>query len=647
MNQLGNLDSKNSLEIMNIIKSISKEKLVILVTHEEDLAKFYATRIIEIQDGTIKNDYINEHANDLDYQVENKIYLKDFKNCKKIIENNIEINTYTENKEEIKLNIIVKNDNIYIQSYKNEKLQVVDDSSNIEIIDDHYKKINKETINKYEFNFDKVIDNNFKKKYSSINNIFSTIIKGFAKILDYTVLKKFLLFGFLLSGIFIMYAISSIFATLEVRDEDFIKYNPNYLLVDINQLSVDEFLNYENNSNISYMLPGNSQVNFELLYDEYYQSSMQNEYFTASIASISLLNSKDIVYGKMPENDFEVVVDKFVLNNIINGDSNRAKTVGLNSPEDFINKKLSVGTKINNLTIVGLTDLNSPSIYVNKNMMINLIEQSNGESSVIYLPETQETITRDIYDFKLFESNIVLERGKMPENDYEVIVNISNRYNMPLNRTIDTKVNDTNLKVVGYYSSPENINYYLVNNNTIKYNLINQKQGFAVATNNKSLILEEFKNNNFNIIDSYENSKEEYIKSKEEQVKNTIIFAIIIIIISLIEMFLMSRSSFLSRIKEIGILRAIGVKKRDIYKMFMGEIIAITTLTSLTGIILMAYILNAVSSVEYMSRAFMINPITILCAVVLVYIFNLFVGLIPVHHVIKKRPAQILSRHDI
>ena len=81
--------------------------------------------------------------------------------------------------------------------------------------------------------------------------------------------------------------------------------------------------------------------------------------------------------------------------------------------------------------------------------------------------------------------------------------------------------------------------------------------------------------------------------------------------------------------------------------MFMGEIIAITTLTSLTGIILMAYILNAVSSVEYMSRAFMINPITILCAVVLVYIFNLFVGLIPVHHVIKKRPAQILSRHDI
>lgn len=49
-NQLGNLDSNNSLEIMKIIKAISKEKLVILVTHETTLAKQFASRIIEIKD---------------------------------------------------------------------------------------------------------------------------------------------------------------------------------------------------------------------------------------------------------------------------------------------------------------------------------------------------------------------------------------------------------------------------------------------------------------------------------------------------------------------------------------------------------------------------------------------------------------------
>ena len=52
----GNLDSKNTLEIMNIIKSISANKLVVLVTHEKELANFYGDRIIEIKDGKIIND---------------------------------------------------------------------------------------------------------------------------------------------------------------------------------------------------------------------------------------------------------------------------------------------------------------------------------------------------------------------------------------------------------------------------------------------------------------------------------------------------------------------------------------------------------------------------------------------------------------
>ena len=47
----GNLDSKNTLDIMNIIKQISEQTLVVLVTHEQHIAKLYADRIIEIKDG--------------------------------------------------------------------------------------------------------------------------------------------------------------------------------------------------------------------------------------------------------------------------------------------------------------------------------------------------------------------------------------------------------------------------------------------------------------------------------------------------------------------------------------------------------------------------------------------------------------------
>ena len=64
----GNLDSKNSLEIMNIIKALSKDKLVILVTHEIDLANFYASRIIKLQDGKIIEDYENKPKESLEYR---------------------------------------------------------------------------------------------------------------------------------------------------------------------------------------------------------------------------------------------------------------------------------------------------------------------------------------------------------------------------------------------------------------------------------------------------------------------------------------------------------------------------------------------------------------------------------------------------
>ena len=52
----GALDSETSIQIMKILKDISKNKLVIMVTHNPDLAKEYASRIINIKDGKITSD---------------------------------------------------------------------------------------------------------------------------------------------------------------------------------------------------------------------------------------------------------------------------------------------------------------------------------------------------------------------------------------------------------------------------------------------------------------------------------------------------------------------------------------------------------------------------------------------------------------
>jgi len=52
----GALDSKTSRQILDILKEISKEKLVIMVTHNGDLAEKYSTRLVRMLDGVITED---------------------------------------------------------------------------------------------------------------------------------------------------------------------------------------------------------------------------------------------------------------------------------------------------------------------------------------------------------------------------------------------------------------------------------------------------------------------------------------------------------------------------------------------------------------------------------------------------------------
>lgn len=87
----GALDTKQSENIMRILKEISKTKLVIMITHNVDLAKKYADKIINIEDGQIKyqinfNDNINAPI------TKKKIKLKFFQIIK------LAINNFFENK---------------------------------------------------------------------------------------------------------------------------------------------------------------------------------------------------------------------------------------------------------------------------------------------------------------------------------------------------------------------------------------------------------------------------------------------------------------------------------------------------------------------------------------------------------------------
>lgn len=81
----GALDSKTGIQIMNLIKEIAADKLVIMVTHNDDLAEEYASRLVKLRDGEIIDDVslhdvdINNIKSDLKKKNKSMSFYESFK----------------------------------------------------------------------------------------------------------------------------------------------------------------------------------------------------------------------------------------------------------------------------------------------------------------------------------------------------------------------------------------------------------------------------------------------------------------------------------------------------------------------------------------------------------------------------------------
>ena len=643
----GNLDSKNTIEIMNIIKSISKDKLVILVTHEVDLAKFYATRILELSDGEVVKDYNNKNNEKIDYKIDNTFYLKDFKYHDKNHDNNINIEYYSDKEDKLNLVVIFKNGNIYIKNKDNEKIEVIDSSSNIEIVNDHYKQLDKSVYEKYSFDYDKIINKDIKLRYSSIFNMGSIISHGFKKVFGYSLVKKLLLIGFFLSSLFVTYSVSNILGLMTVKDSEFIKTNKNYLKIDMNKIRVDDYLKYEQVEGIEYIIPGDSQIAMKLDNNNYYQTKEANMKINGSLSSIDMISEDNLLLGRMPEDKTEIVIDKMVYDK-----SEGIEMIGYYDISKMIDSKVSLASEILEYKIVGVVDLGSPSIYVSRDEMINIISNTLSGGNDMYYgymsTDDMNVNINSIEDYNLYKEKIKITSGREPSNDYEVIINEELKDTYKLNKEIDNeKINDKKLVVVGYYKSADNISKYFVNSNTRKYKLIEDSKGIIIYSKDKEKVINLYRELGLKVLDVYEVDKDTYMKEIKDSVNASLIVASIMLGISLIEIILMVRSSFLSRIKEIGIYRAIGVKKSDIYKMFTSESIAITSLASVPGVLFMSYCLHVISGISFVANNYVINFYVVILCIVIMYLFNIIIGLIPVFNTMRKTPSMILSSHQV
>lgn len=646
----GNLDSANTLGIMNIIKKISRERLVILVTHERRIAEFYSDYVAEMKDGKIIKAYNNDSSKYLDYQLENKIYLKDMPVVKNFREDDVSVKVYSDEERQADIKVVLRGNNLYIDT--GGRLNVVDETSNIEMLDEHYQAMDETFFEDNDFDFGAYLPKNYKPRYSSIYNLGNLISNGWNTIKGFKKVRKFLLVGFIFAAMFMFLAVSNVLGILDVQPEDYRKTNGHYITVSNPDKSEKLMDAVEEMASVSYVIPGDTKYTITMPMDDYLQTTYATSDLNVSICLASVLKESDIEYGNAPENDHEVVLDKMIIDSFLRDGTGKA--VGIDSQQKFIGRKLTV-SNMGNYVITGISDTRSPSLFIDDSQMMYVLTNLYGQSEedYVYAEEDEEggdaIRSGKVKDIALAGNDISIKKGKAPSGLYETVINIDNEYEYPIGKTVPVKMAGHKLKVTGYYSSNSvDEDTYYVAAKTIRRDFVKKQKNFTVYAEDTAKVKSIFDKQSvtFKVNDSRDKSA--YIHERRDQLSSSALVAGIIMLISLIEMFLMLRSSFLSRIKEVGTLRAIGLKKRDIYRMFTGEILVITMLTAVPGIAVMYYILtNMVGISYYIEGQYMINPFVALITLAILLVFNMIAGLIPVFFTMKKTPAQILARTDI
>ena len=127
----GNLDDTNTIAVMELLKGLSKHCLVVVVTHEEDLATFYADRIIRMKDGQIIEDYLNKGEGSLEHRAADHVYLGDMERQEFGLDN-LQVSLYHEGElPAAKVSIVCQNGRILLKVDGESKVTYVTDNSSI------------------------------------------------------------------------------------------------------------------------------------------------------------------------------------------------------------------------------------------------------------------------------------------------------------------------------------------------------------------------------------------------------------------------------------------------------------------------------------------------------------------------------------
>ncbi len=631
----GNLDEVNTNNIMAIIKAIAKNRLVVLVTHEERIANFYGDRIIKLVDGKIVSDVENNSETVFENNDDRNIYLGEYKK-EEISNESIKVNYYhQQEKNKVEINLVNKNGAVYLSIGNSEvPINILTDENEIKLKEgDKPKFTNSDLKEELVFSlddFDKTVQ---RRAHVTLKN---EILGGFRKVFKSKRRQKFMLSGLAISAFITCIALGTLLKTIIINPEEFASTNQNIYYsneiyddeksdIDITDLAKNnDVLIMDDSLKIS-----DSSFN---LYNKY--SRYDNLMFNSStISPFTVLNKDEkMVAGRAPENRFEVLVDLALANKIVELN----KSSGLNEVEDLLFSTITYSNSnlenyndadIYELSVSGIINRNNLTYYVHPQTIYSL--SSTYDSLETVSIDYTDGFTTD-YDLTTLGFNDVLVSNK------DTVVG----------STIE--IDHLDFIVKGYFeeSVDEEVEYMV---NKSAFNVLNCKyDGYSlfysrIYAYDKESFDDYIKTNDLPIVNAFEEELEHYKEVNLQITINLQIVSAVFFFIAGIYLYFVIRSSLFLRIREVGIYRCLGVSKTDIYKLFAGEIIAITLTTSLIGFLIANGIMYSLRDLT-----FFFMPIYVAIPLfIAIGLINLIIGLLPVFMLLRKTPAEIMSKYDI
>ena len=609
----GALDTKTSIQIMNLIKEIAKDRLVIMVTHNPELANNYASRIIEFKDGNLVNDSnpIKE-----DEVIKNDIKIKrtsmNFLTALNLSFNNIItkwgrtlITAFASSIGIIGIALILSLSNgfdIQIDEFEANTLSSLPIGITPQVANVESSRIDANKNSKKE---DKE-----KGKYPDIDYM----IPYDASVNLKTHINK-------IDKDYINY--------IENIDQDLVSAISYYRMTNINLLA---------NVNGKKQSISSSSINMSALP----KNLGKNTY---------IKDNYDLLAGKFSENKNEVVL---VLDSKNRIDTTLLDALGIDSKVKKVSYNELIGKEFkivkNNDYYINLgndtyiPNQNYEELYNNENnitiKIVGIIRGKKGNKLANIMTVMAENMGM----------NSVSNIGYEDELISEIVANNEN------SDIVKSQINNDNNCVFMGGAPFENIN------------LTKEMALTMLGANDLPMMVNIFtkdfdtKNDILNYLDEYNNGKDEeeqviymdYAANVSDLTSNImnavtyvlIAFSAISLIVSSIMIGIITYISVLERTKEIGILRALGARKKDVTRVFNAETFIIGLTSGLLGIIIARLLLipaNAIllelTDLENVAR---MNPYHALLLIIVSLILTLIGGFIPAIVASKKDPVEAL-----